>query len=80
MTLASRLKPHVATIEAAAAAGDQGAKQIIDLYQMHVRLPSDPGAPALCAAAFDDWLRKRSPYVAGEATREPPFNPNARER
>lgn len=60
MTLADKLKPYVAVIEAAAAAGDLGAKQIITLYQMHVRQPSDPGAPALCEAAFNDW-RKTAP-------------------
>lgn len=57
--LTEELRPHVKEIEADAAAGDVLAKQIISLYGMYCRCPSDPGAPGLCRAAFDDWMRSR---------------------
>lgn len=57
--LADRLRPHVPEIQSAAEQGDRGAQQIISLYEMHRRCPSDPGAPALCAAALDNWLSSR---------------------
>jgi hypothetical protein len=56
-SLADKLRPQVLAIKDAAAAGDKGAQNIIKLYQMHVRCPSDPGAPALCEAAFDEWVK-----------------------
>ncbi len=59
MNLADKIKPHVPEIVAAHNAGDNAATQIITLYEMHRRSPSDPGAPALCEAAFDDWFRTR---------------------
>lgn len=60
MTLADKLRPHVTAIQSAAAAGDHGAQQVVTLYQMHVRCPADPGAPALCEAAFDEWITRRN--------------------
>lgn len=57
MTLADKLRPHVKDIKQAALAGDGAAQNIITLYQMHVACPADPGAPALCEAAFDEWMR-----------------------
>lgn len=65
MTLADKLRPHVPAIELAASHGDAGAREIITLYQMHCACPSDPGAPALCEAAFDNWI-KRPPSSAGK--------------
>jgi hypothetical protein len=59
MSLAEKLKPHVKSIEFASKCGDTAATQIIKLYEMHRNCPSDPGAPALCEAAFDDWMRAR---------------------
>lgn len=59
MSLADTLRPHVAAIKDAAAAGDAKAAQIISLYRMHCSSPSDPGAPALCKATFDDWIATR---------------------
>lgn len=50
------LRPHVPAIIKAASAGDPRAAQIISLHGMHVRCPQDPAAPALCQAAFEDWL------------------------
>jgi hypothetical protein len=58
--LASTLRPFVDQIKAAAAKGDRQATQIINLYQMHVRCPGDPGAPALCRAAFDEWNKRKT--------------------
>lgn len=58
--LTEKLRPHVRAIQDAAIAGDAKAKQVIDLYMLHVAQPSDPGAPALCHAAFDDWQRSRA--------------------
>ncbi len=57
MSLADTLRPHVQAIQSAAKNGDMKAQQIINLYGMHCRCPSDPGAPALCQAAFDDWMK-----------------------
>ena len=57
MTLADKLRPHVADLQAAARKGDATAKQVISLYQMHLRCPSDPAAPALCEVTFDDWRK-----------------------
>lgn len=59
-TLADRLRPHVPAIVADAKAGDGRATQIITLYEMHRACPSDPGAPALCEATFEDWLKERT--------------------
>lgn len=59
MTLADKLRPHVEDIKKASAEGDEKATEIITLYQMHVACPQDPGAPALCEATFNDWLKKR---------------------
>ena len=58
--LTERLRPHVGDIISAAQAGDAGAKQIITLHRMWMASPRDPGAPALCEAAFDDWMKGRS--------------------
>jgi len=58
-TLAERLKPFVPEIQNSAAVGDTLAQQIINLYQMFCACPSDPGAPALCEATFEDWLKTR---------------------
>lgn len=59
--LTERLQPFVAAIEAAAAIGDSHARQIIKLYQLHVKCPADPGAYGLCQAAFDQWLADHHP-------------------
>jgi hypothetical protein len=72
--LGDRLKPHVPAIEADAKAGNADAQQIISLYQMHVTCPHDPGAPALCAAAFDAWLRKRAEAATSKQMLEAPRN------
>jgi len=55
-TLADRLKPFVSEI---AAEGDTLAQHIINLYRMFCACQSDPGAPALCEATFEDWLKTR---------------------
>lgn len=72
-TLADKIRPHVKDIVAAHKAGDESATQIITLYEMHCRSPYDPGAPALCEATFDDWMKARSGPSKAEAL-------NARER
>lgn len=59
MTLADKLRPHVRDIAKAADSGDKRALQIIQLYRMHQSCPNDPGAPALCEATFDDWMKER---------------------
>lgn len=59
MDITSRLRPYVSDIIASANGGNATAAQIISLHKMHVACPQDPGAPALCEAAFDDWLRNR---------------------
>jgi hypothetical protein len=56
-TIAQKLKPHVKAIEASASGGCQKAVEIIELYEMHRKSPSDPAAPALCEAVFDDWMK-----------------------
>ena len=58
MTLADKLKPHVDAIKASAKSGNPRAQEIIQLYRMHCDCPSDPGAPALCEAAFEGWLKE----------------------
>ena len=60
MTLADKLRPHVAAIQQAAKDGDKRAAEIINLYQLHVAQPQDPAAPALCEAAFNDWLKSQN--------------------
>ena len=57
MTLADKLKPHVPAIQRDAANGNARAMEIINLYKMHCACPADPGAPALCEAAFDEWRK-----------------------
>ena len=59
MSLADKLRPHVPEIQSQARGGNEKAARIIDLYQMHVACPSDPGAPALCEAAFDEWMKSK---------------------
>lgn len=54
--LTEKVRPHVEALKLSAAAGNKKARQVIYLYHMHVACPSDPGAPALCSAALDDWL------------------------
>lgn len=58
--LQKRLEPHVTPILVDAAnptrKNHAKAKQIIDLYRLHLACPSDPGAPGLCEAAFEEWL------------------------
>lgn len=62
--LTELLRPHVEAIEAAVMKGDKQAAQIITLYQMHIACPRDPGASALCKAAFDAWRSKRPQAVS----------------
>ena len=59
VSVADTLRPHVAEVEADAAAGDAKAQRVIDLYEMHRTCPNDPGARGLCLAAFADWKRDR---------------------
>ena len=59
MTLTEKLRPWVERLLEAAGNGDAGATQVIELYRLYCDCPTDPGAPALCNAAFDDWLRAR---------------------
>lgn len=59
MSLADKLRPYVSRIEAAIKAGDEKARQIVTLYEMHRASPSDPAAPALCEVAFDDWMKEQ---------------------
>lgn len=58
--LVEKLKPHVKAIMDDAAAGDFRAKEIITLYRMWERCPSDHAAPALCEATFNDWLKRKN--------------------
>lgn len=58
-TLADKLRPYVAALELSSADGDAKANSVISLYQMHVACPSDPGAPALCEAAFNEWIASK---------------------
>jgi hypothetical protein len=60
MTLADKLRPYVQELMAGAKGGDQVADRVITLYRMHCSCPSDPGAPALCEAAFDEWKANRN--------------------
>lgn len=61
MSLADELRPYVEELKADKAAGNQKAKQVISLYQMHVACPQDPVAPALCKTAFEDWKKAKEP-------------------
>jgi hypothetical protein len=58
--LTKLIKPHVEELEREAKQGGEDARQVIILYNMHVKCPRDPGAPALCRAAFEKWQRDRS--------------------
>lgn len=58
-TLADKIRPFVNAISQSATAGDGNAKQVIALYKMHCSCPSDPGAPALCEAFFEDWKKEQ---------------------
>jgi len=59
MALEDKIRPYRDELISAHTAGDEGATQVIKLYQMHCASPSDPGAPAFCEAAFDKWLEDR---------------------
>lgn len=59
-TLADKLRPYVPAIVDDAQNGNTNAQQIIALYRMHCDCPSDPGAPALCEAFFEDWKKGKS--------------------
>lgn len=63
--LTEKLRPHVADLQNAAAAGDAGAQRVINLYRLFVACPADPGAPALCETVFDDWMAARKPRRRG---------------
>lgn len=58
--LTEKLRPHASDIKAAAYAGDAKAIEIIKLHRMWCDVPHDHAAPALCEAAFDEWINKRS--------------------
>ena len=58
VTLTDKLRPFVRALEAAHTGGDKLATDVIRLYEMHRRSPSDPGALGLCSATFDEWLKK----------------------
>jgi len=64
--LTELLRPHVAALKASAAMGNQAAQQVIDLYQMHIAARHDPGAPALCEAAFKQWQETQKPETLTE--------------
>lgn len=59
--LTEMLRPHVKDIEADAAAGDKKAREIMNLYSMHVACPDDPGARVFCGEVFNDWQNSRNP-------------------
>lgn len=59
-TLADKLRPYVLAIQADAAKGNKAASETVSLYMMHCSCPSDPGAPALCEAAFGQWMKDRA--------------------
>jgi hypothetical protein len=61
--LTEKLRPYVNKLKADAEAGCAKAAQVISLYQMHVASPADPGAPALCEAALEDW-KAAAPHIA----------------
>lgn len=58
--LTELLRPHVAALKIAASNNDVLAKNVITLYQMYIDCQRDPGAPALCRAAFDQWIVERA--------------------
>jgi hypothetical protein len=58
--LTEMLRPHVAELKRQSDAGDESARQVITLYQMYVRCPGDPGAPALCEEAFNAWRAREA--------------------
>jgi len=60
MSLADKLRLYVDELRADAKRGDQVAERVVTLYRMHCSCPSDPGAPALCEAAFDEWKSNRN--------------------
>jgi len=59
-TLADTLRPWVRSIQASASTGNKTASEIINLYEMHRRSPSDPAAVGLCRAALKGWLHEQS--------------------
>lgn len=69
--LTELLRPHVATLETEARAGDAKARQVINLYQMHVACPRDPAAPAFCRAAFEEWLAGHTTDIGEPETPRP---------
>lgn len=60
MTLYDKLVPYAKTIKAEAVAGNELARRVILLYELHHKSPFDPGAQGLCEAALDAWLEKRT--------------------
>lgn len=61
MTLADKLRPYVKQLQEDANEGGWLAQQTIEMYKMHCSCPRDPGAPALCEAFFNDWLKAKEP-------------------
>ena len=61
--ITEKLRPHVAAIQEDVKGGDlelrRHAAAIINLHCMHVDCPGDPGAPALCEAAFNEWKKAK---------------------
>lgn len=57
--ITDKLRPHVDAIKKSASLGNEKAQAIINLYTLHCACPSDPGAPALCEVAFNDWMRAK---------------------
>lgn len=37
--------------------GEEQATRVIELYEMHRKVPADPGALGLCMAAYDEWRK-----------------------
>lgn len=60
--LTELLRPHVGAIQQAAMAGNHHAQEVMSLYKMHCSCPSDPGAPALCRAAFEAWQKEKTKW------------------
>lgn len=77
--LTEKLRPHVDAIKRGAEGGDARAREVITLYRMHCDCPSDPGAFALCGAAFDEWLnRHEQTSKCGEQNRSDTKNYQSR--
>ena len=57
--LTAKIKPYVESLKEGCDKGDRKAIQVVNLYNMYVRMP-ESGSQGLCEAALDAWLKEQN--------------------